>query len=500
MLTLNDLEATKTPEDVQGFIERVKARSNELEGEYTGRQFDEPAQEEFADLGDLSKRAVERKKEFEARQARLLVLAGDERHVERSGIDLASRGPRAVTKLPDNLFDIPEYRGRTSSETAMRSLMVDGAKKIAEQAFYPHEAATPERSVARIHKLLALPVPDRQIENGFDPSVLARHMMATGSPDYHRAFAKVLAFGPEHLTERERAAIATVGTTTTGGYNVPFQLDPTVILTSDGSVNPLPTIARVEQLNVGNTWKGVTTSGVTASYGTEAVAVTDGAPSFGQPEVTVRKAKALIKFSIESDGDWPRLQGEMARLLQDAKDTLEAEKFVNGTGSNEPEGVLYGIAAAYNVGTTGDGFDTGDLRVLTTRLGDRWEPRARWLAHRAVYTESERLDHAAGVSSDYRPLAAGEPLGLLGYPRHNSSAMESDFTTAAGRVAIFGDFNQFLIVNKIGLTVELIPHMVNGDGNPTGERGLFAYWRNSSVVLVDSAFRVLTIGVVTTGI
>jgi HK97 family phage major capsid protein len=162
--------------------------------------------------------------------------------------------------------------------------------------------------------------------------------------------------------------------------------------------------------------------------------------------------------------------------------------------------VLYGIASTYNVGTTGDGFDLEDLGEITTRLPDRWEPRARWLAHRSVYTEAERLDRAAGGGTVYRPLVAGEPSALLGYPRHNSSAMESDFATSTNRIAIFGDFNQYLIADKIGLTIELIPHMVNGDGAPTGERGLFAYWRNDGVVLVDSAFRVLTVGVVTTGI
>lgn len=498
MITMTDLEATKTPEEVDGVLDRIKARSNELTKEFEGRLFDDAAQDEFAALKDLKAEADARKAEFVARAKWIEELSGDERRTERGGVDLARRTPRAVTKLPDDVYDLGEYRNRTSSEAAMRSLMIDGARKAAERASYAHESATPEKSVARIHRLLAMPTSDRQIESGFDASLFARHILATGSPDYERAFAKTLAGTP--LTERERAAIATVGTTSTGGYAVPFTLDPTIILTSDGAVNPLRQISRIEQINVGNTWKAVTSPGVTASYGTEAVAVTDGAPTLGQPDITVRKAKALIKFSVESDGDWPRLQAEMARLLQDAKDTLEADKFVNGTGSDEPEGVLYGIASTYNVGTTGDGFGLDDLDRITTRLGDRWEPRARWLAHRAMYTEAERLDRATGGGSVYRPLADGAQPTLLGYPRHNSSEMESDFTTATNRIAIFGDFNQFVIVDKIGLTIELIPHMVNGDGNPTGQRGLFAYWRNSSEVVVDSAFRVLTVGVVTSGV
>lgn len=496
MLTIADLEATKTSEEVAAFLDSLKAEGIELETEYKGRTFDDAGQERFAAQRDLKKAAEARKAEFDARRAWVAELAEEPKRRETVGLALR---PNAGSRLPDNLFDLTEYRGRTSSEESMVALMRDGARKVAEQAIYPHDNATPDRTVAHIHKLLA------RIDGGNEevrPGTLARHILATGAPAYARGFGKYIAGRQHQWTNEERAAIATVGTTTTGGYAVPFTLDPTIILTSDGATNPLRGIARIEQ-TVGNTWKGLASAGVTASYAAEANATTDGAPTFTQPEVTVRKAKALIEFSIEADQDWPRLQSEMARLLQDAKDTLEAEKFVNGTGSgqNEPEGVLAGIASTSNVGTTGDGLTLDDFGELTTRLPDRWEPRARWLAHRALYNEVGRLDRVNGNGSGmYQPMAEGRPATLLGYPAHNSSAMESDFATSTNRVAIFGDFNQFLIVDKLGLTVELIPHLVDGSGNPTGERGLFAYWRNSSVVLVDGAFRVLTIGVVTTGI
>jgi predicted phage gp36 major capsid-like protein len=44
------------------------------------------------------------------------------------------------------------------------------------------------------------------------------------------------------------------------------------------------------------------------------------------------------------------------------------------------------------------------------------------------------------------------------------------------------------------MTVELIPHLFGAaQGNlPTGQRGLYAYWRNTSKVLSASAFVALT--------
>ena len=68
-------------------------------------------------------------------------------------------------------------------------------------------------------------------------------------------------------------------------------------------------------------------------------------------------------------------------------------------------------------------------------------------------------------------------------------------------ILIAGDFRAgFLIVDKVGLTIELDPHVRDGNGKWTGQRALLAHWRNSSVILVDNAFRLLKVGVVTTGV
>ena len=70
-------------------------------------------------------------------------------------------------------------------------------------------------------------------------------------------------------------------------------------------------------------------------------------------------------------------------------------------------------------------------------------------------------------------------------------------TTSASTVLTIGDFNQFAIVDRVGMSVEFIPHLFGGTSNyPTGQRGLYMYWRNSSQVLTpgltaNSAFQSL---------
>jgi HK97 family phage major capsid protein len=60
---------------------------------------------------------------------------------------------------------------------------------------------------------------------------------------------------------------------------------------------------------------------------------------------------------------------------------------------------------------------------------------------------------------------------------------------------LFGDFKQFLIVDRIGMTVEMVPTVVNPlNGLPTGSRGVYAIWMNNSKILVPDAFRRLVNG------
>ena len=65
-------------------------------------------------------------------------------------------------------------------------------------------------------------------------------------------------------------------------------------------------------------------------------------------------------------------------------------------------------------------------------------------------------------------------------------------------VAAVGDFRQYMIVDRIGMSVELVPHVFQATGAntpayPLGERGVYAIWRNSAIVLTPSAFGLLKV-------
>jgi HK97 family phage major capsid protein len=76
--------------------------------------------------------------------------------------------------------------------------------------------------------------------------------------------------------------------------------------------------------------------------------------------------------------------------------------------------------------------------------------------------------------------------------------MESDATADGERIMLFGDFAAgFLILDKVGMTIEIDPHVRDGNGKWIGARAMLAHYRNTSLVLNDNALRALVVGVVT---
>lgn len=60
---------------------------------------------------------------------------------------------------------------------------------------------------------------------------------------------------------------------------------------------------------------------------------------------------------------------------------------------------------------------------------------------------------------------------------------------------IGGDFRTgYKIVDRIGMTAELIPHMLGTAGNlPNGTRGLYVFWRTGAGVIAPNALRYLEV-------
>jgi HK97 family phage major capsid protein len=65
--------------------------------------------------------------------------------------------------------------------------------------------------------------------------------------------------------------------------------------------------------------------------------------------------------------------------------------------------------------------------------------------------------------------------------------------TADNYLLAYGDWSNFVIVDRIGTTIELIPNLVGANRRPTGQRGALMWFRTGSDVVVNEAFRLLDV-------
>src|SRR5262249_32083217 len=158
-----------------------------------------------------------------------------------------------------------------------------------------------------------------------------------------------------------------------------------------------------------------------------------------QVSISTERASSFIPFSIEIGQDWGALQSEMARLLQDAKDTLEATKFTLGTGTNEPFGLITGATNLYTAASP-TALAVADLYGLDTALAPRFRRNASMLFTRAVAQKLRGFDTGTGagsgsnvwidnlrqgVSNNSVPQPGGYNANVLGYPAFESVDMSS---------------------------------------------------------------------------
>lgn len=411
---------------------------------------------------------------LEARQAR--IASARERVVERAaGIDAPQVMKRTAT-------DVDVARAsRTEIRDAALAILDKNGKHLAARNGDHVEGLLRTRS---------------QITDG---GVIAKRMVLTENDAYRSAFMKGVTQNAPAFTSEEARALdefraMSEGTDTAGGFGIPVLIDPTIILTSGAAAAPVLDLARVVTITT-DEWKGVSSAGVSWSYDGEGTEVSDDAPTLAQPTVKVYTARGFIPYSIEVGDDYPAFAAEMRRLLDAGYIDLVAQQTITGSGS-APQGIFTALDANTNVevSVATDGALFGvDLLNVWKALPERYRANATWIMNVDVENEIRAL--AAGADSAYYTvdLAAGGIGTLFGRPiRTTDYAPEFSGTTGAANILVVGDFSNFLVAQRAGMSVELIPHLFGTtNGRPTGQRGWFASARHGFDSVNDLAFRLL---------
>lgn len=460
-------------------LQEILDEQARIKNELQRMEEDETVTEE--DSGDLRDTLVERWETLDKKAKPLIERMEKVRGITRAAADPANlEGPEPTGASrygsPDLLArtsrdpyeNLDAVRSRVVTRQEMRGRALDAIELEVKRANLPHDYA--EAATLKVQ----------------DSPGIARHILLTGSEEYQEAFRAYME-DPQGMAQRAALSL----TLANGGYLLPFVLDPTIVLTNTGSANPWRRISNVKQ-TTSNTWNGVTSAGVNAAWLAEGTGATDGTPTVGNVVVTPQKASAWVfgSYEVLEDTDFGQ---QLPRLLADAKDRLEEAAFATGAGSGGvPQGVITGATTVLSTATTlviaiGDVYNTQG--ALPPRF--RNAPGCAWVANVAIINKFRQLDTAGGASF-WTNLGKGQPETLLGAPIYESTTMASALTSG-NHLAVFGDFGQFYIVDRVGVSLIYEPLVKSGTTPflPTGQAGWFMFWRTGSTVAVVNGFRVL---------
>jgi HK97 family phage major capsid protein len=270
-----------------------------------------------------------------------------------------------------------------------------------------------------------------------------------------------------------------------GALPLPLSVDPSIQLTNAGAVSPLRQLADVRTISTRSFKLGVS-AGMVASWDPEFTEVSDDSPTITADTITPQKAQAFATWSIEVDQDWTSIRENLTAMLADSKARLESAAFLTGTGEGDdmPEGILTGGTVTVTSSTTTVG--PLDLIAAEDALDPRYQTNAVWLSNLSTRNTVDQL--VAAASTTAAPIVNGDQI--LRRPWYEASDMAA--IGANSLYAIYGDVKQaYRIVDRIGLSVELVPVILGPSQRPTGQRGIYAYWRVSAAVTNPNAIRVL---------
>lgn len=481
--------AKKTLEELRARLEEIAERLTELNDGSEDRSLDDDEERQWSELETESAAIDTEIEKIEARAETLRTLASKKGGRETGSTTGSPAFHRERTE--EDIFDVVRMRRDSSTDEDYAERLRDNAKRAVERAQFP---IAKEGAYRQSQETSQTAVDDLLREHDNERGDIARRLMLTGSPAYERAWSKILKDKSTMMLSREEFEAVqraqSVSTNSAGGFAVPFQLDPTVMLTNASTINPIRAVSRVEKI-IGKEWEGVTSAGATVTRGSEAAVAPDSSVTLAQPTLTTNRVQAFVPFSYEIDLEWKALRNQITAWIMDAKDREEDSFFTgDGTGTN-PFGVVTTGTNTFSTGASGT-FVAGDVYTHETNLAPRWRPRGKWIANKAIYNKIRQFDSAGGTNL-WQRIGAGLPPELLGYHAYEASALDSA-VTASNPIMLFGDFSNFLILDRIGMNMELIPQVFDPTtARPTGQRGVYAMWMNNAAIVVQNAIAQLVV-------
>lgn len=300
-----------------------------------------------------------------------------------------------------------------------------------------------------------------------------------------KAFESFARRGVERMGADEIKAL-TVSTDTAGGYLAPEQflaeIEKNLVLYS-----PIRQVAKIASTSAGEILLPKRTGTMTANWVGETAARAATQPAYGQQKFDIFEIGAYTDISnrLLEDAAF-NMEGELASNFAEEFGRLESAAFVNGDGTGKPKGIL--AETGITTVTIAGGKITADSLIdLYHSLPAFYAANAVFAMNRTTIGAVRKLKDADGRYLWQDAFVSGNPATILGRPVIEFPDMPDVAVNAVP--VVFGDFSNFRIFDRVGLSILRDPYSVQ----TSGQVRFHARRRVGGAVSKAEAFRFLKI-------
>jgi len=188
----------------------------------------------------------------------------------------------------------------------------------------------------------------------------------------------------------------------------------------------------------------------------EAAAINENDPAFGQGTLGAYKYANLVQVSAELEQDTAvDLLGYLAMSMGRALGNGSGGHFITGDGSSKPQGVLVGAGTASSVtgGTpASSGATFSEIASVYDKIIPPYQINGEWLMSQTALSKLRSLVNSQGTPIFMPSLSGGSPDTLFGKPVIVDPNMPA--VAVGGTSIAFGDFAAYFIRDVDGIRFE----------------------------------------------
>ena len=273
-----------------------------------------------------------------------------------------------------------------------------------------------------------------------------------------------------------------------GGYFVPEQFinqvvhDPGV---PGSQLRPLSTVIRVSSKD------GYVPTMGSASWAAiaEEAAFSDQTPTVGQVAFSIEKSGGLVKVTRELlDDSAINLPALLTQIFQESAGRFEDVGIISGNNTTQYAGIMSDSDVAFYTMANATSLVAADLVGTYYALNAQFRANGTWVMKSAIASLINQINLTGNGVTGVPNITAAPSDFIMGRPNVTTDVVSGlgGSITSTEKIAIFGDFKNYYIFDRVGFTIRRNDSLYMGND----QVGFFATRRGDGQVGLADAFKI----------